>query len=75
MREVWKAHDTRLDRTVASKFPRAVFTGRFHQEALLPFPTLRGPRLSVHLAASAGSEAELARMQVVLETSLLARPR
>ena len=33
MREVWKAHDTRLDRTVASKFPRAVFTGRFHQEA------------------------------------------
>ena len=33
MGEVWKARDTRLDRTVAIKFSQAAFTGRFHQEA------------------------------------------
>ncbi len=33
MGEVWKARDTRLDRTVAIKFSQAAFTARFQQEA------------------------------------------
>ena len=33
MGEVWKARDTRLDRTVAVKFSQAAFTDRFQQEA------------------------------------------
>ena len=33
MDEMWKARDTRLDRTVAGKFSQAAFTGRFEQEA------------------------------------------
>jgi serine/threonine protein kinase len=33
MGEVWRARDTRLDRTVAIKFSRAQFTDRFEREA------------------------------------------
>jgi len=33
MGEVWKARDTRLDRTVAIKFAQAAFTDRFEREA------------------------------------------
>src|SRR5919109_3505591 len=33
MGEVWKARDTRLDRTVAIKFSQAQFTDRFEREA------------------------------------------
>ncbi len=33
MGEVWKARDTRLDRTVAIKFFQAASTDRFQQEA------------------------------------------
>jgi len=33
MGEVWRARDTRLDRTVAIKFSHAQFTGRFEREA------------------------------------------
>jgi len=33
MGEVWKARDTRLDRTVAIKFSQAAFTDRFQHEA------------------------------------------
>ena len=33
MGEVWKACDTRLDRSVAVKFSQAAFTDRFQQEA------------------------------------------
>jgi serine/threonine protein kinase len=33
MGEVWKARDTRLDRTVALKFSQAAFTSRFQHEA------------------------------------------
>src|SRR5438309_5111629 len=33
MGEVWKAFDTRLDRTVAIKICRTEFTGRFEREA------------------------------------------
>jgi len=33
MGEVWKARDTRLERTVAIKFSQAAFTDRFQQEA------------------------------------------
>lgn len=33
MGEVWKARDTRLDRTVAIKFSTAQFSGRFEREA------------------------------------------
>lgn len=33
MGEVWKAHDTRLQRTVAIKFPQAEFSQRFDREA------------------------------------------
>ena len=33
MREVWKARDTRLDRTVAGNFSQAAFTGRSGREA------------------------------------------
>ena len=33
MGEVWKARDTRLDRTVAIKFSKSEFSGRFEREA------------------------------------------
>ena len=33
MGEVWKARDTRLDRTVAIKFPKLQFSERFRREA------------------------------------------
>src|SRR5579871_5453631 len=33
MGEVWKARDTRLDRTVAIKFSKAQFSSRFDREA------------------------------------------
>src|SRR5580704_3057156 len=33
MGEVWKARDTRLDRTVAIKFAQAAFSDRFEREA------------------------------------------
>ena len=33
MGEVWKARDTRLDRTVAIKVAKADFTDRFEREA------------------------------------------
>ena len=33
MGEVWKARDTRLDRTVAVKISKADFTDRFEREA------------------------------------------
>jgi len=44
MGEVWKARDTRLDRTVAVKFARAAFSDRSQREA----QTIGGPESSQH---------------------------
>ena len=49
-------------------------SGRWWSEAMVPFPSLKGPRLTVHLTADAANEAELAQMRGLLESTVVDRP-
>lgn len=48
-------------------------SGREWEEAMLPYPQLKGRPLMIHIEASAASEADLAVMTMVLESAVLSR--